>query len=70
MPKEAELAVEDAVAINVVVSGHGEIVTKTLTPPRHGFCPGDYRVQTSYSNPESGSPEHQPFATAYFVVAR
>lgn len=68
--QEAELAVGDAVAINVVVSGHGEIVTKTLTPPRHGFCPGDYRVQLSYSNPESGSPEHQPFATADFVVAR
>lgn len=66
--QEAERAIAGHLAINVLINGHGETITKTLRPPPHGFCPGDYRVRVSYSNPESGSPTNQPFGTADFAV--
>ena len=66
--REAERAIGGPVAINVIVRGHGQIITKTLTPTPHGLCSGDYRVYVSYLNPESDSPEGRPFATADFLV--
>ena len=66
--REAERAIGGPVAINVIVSGHGQVITKTLRPTPHGLCPGDYRVYMSYLNSESDSPEGRPFATADFLV--
>jgi hypothetical protein len=58
----------DGVAIGGVPIVRGQIVTKTVTPPAPGLCPGSYRIYVSYSDPERDSLENFPFATARFTV--
>jgi len=56
------------IAIGRIPIARGQTITKTLTPPRRGLCPGQYRVYVAYSNPLSGALPNYPFATAQFSV--
>jgi hypothetical protein len=61
----------DGVAIGGVPLVRGQIITKTVTPPAGGLCPGSYRIYVSYSDPQRDSLENFPFATVRFsVIAR
>jgi hypothetical protein len=58
----------DGVAIGGVPLVRGQIITKTLTPPARGLCPGSYRIYVSYSDPQRDWLENFPFATVRFTV--
>ncbi len=67
--REAERATGgDAVTIGSVPIVRGQTISKTLTPPPHGLCPGSYRIYVAFSNPAADSLENFPFATVHFTV--